>query len=47
VDVPVPADVAATLDAEDAAAERAWEAVVTKMRRRIAKARRARREVRT
>jgi hypothetical protein len=46
-DIPVPANVAATLDAEDAAAERAWDAVVAKMRRRIAKTRRARRDVRT
>jgi hypothetical protein len=47
VDVPVPAAVAVALDAEDAAAERAWDAVVTKMRRRIAAARRAGRDVRT
>jgi hypothetical protein len=41
VDVPVPPDVAAALDAEDAAAELAWEKIVRKMTRRVAKVRRA------
>jgi hypothetical protein len=47
VDVPVPPDVAAALDAEDAAAELAWEKIVRKMTRRVAKARRAGLDVET
>jgi hypothetical protein len=45
VDVPVPAEVTAALETEDAAAELAWEGIDRKMKRRIAKDRRARRDV--
>ena len=47
VDVPVAAKVTAALEAEDAAAELAWDGIVRKMKRRIAKVRRATRDVRT
>jgi hypothetical protein len=47
VDVPMPPHVTAALDAEEAAAELTWDAIVRKMTRRVAKARRAARDVRT
>ena len=47
VDVRVPSEVTAALDAEDAAADLAWDRIVRKMKRRIARVRRATRDVRT